>query len=184
MDFYEILMKRRSCRSFSEKEISRQDIEKCVEAARLAPSACNSQPWKFIIIQEEKRKAELVQAAASGVYTDKIGPNRLLQQAPVIIALINQKMKLTARGAALIKGTDYALLDMGIAGEHFVLQATELGLGTCWVGWFNEKKVKKLLHVPKSLRIPCLLAMGYPKEDKIKEKKRKELRDIMSYDEY
>ena len=184
MDFFELVMKRKSVRSFSEKNITDSDLHKCVEAARMAPSACNSQPWKFILIKDKKKKEELVKAAVNGLYTDKIGPNKLLFEAPVIVALVVEKMKLTAKSGALIKGTDYSLIDVGIAGEHFILQATELGIGTCWVGWFNEKKVKKALQIPKYLRVPCLIAMGYPKNEMERKKKRKDLDQILSFDMY
>jgi nitroreductase len=183
MDFLELVKKRRSVRSFSEREIAPGDIEKCVEAARLAPSACNSQPWKFIIVRGAKKDA-LAEAAASGLYTDAVGPNRLLRGARVIVALVREKMKLAARSGAFLKGTDYSLIDIGIAGEHFVLQAAELGIGTCWVGWFSEKRVKKLLGVPASRRVPCLIAMGYPNDLPEGPKSRKGISEITDYDEY
>ncbi|MBN1521719.1 MAG: nitroreductase family protein [Candidatus Aureabacteria bacterium] len=184
MKFLELIDKRKSTRSFTEKQIQEEDIIKCVEAARLAPSACNSQPWKFVIVRDREKKEMVAGAALSGLFTDAAGMNRLLREAGVIVALVNEKMKISARAGAVVKGTDYSLLDIGIAGEHFILQAAELGIGTCWVGWFNEKKVKQVLKVPKNLRIPCLIAMGYPKRDDETPKKRKPLDEIMSFDEY
>ena len=185
MNFFELVCKRQSVRSFSERKVALKDLEQCVSAARQAPSACNSQPWKFIITADEKMRKKLAEAAVKGIYTEKLGPNKLLCDAQVIVALVSEKMKLAARSGALMKGTDYSLIDIGIAGEHFVLQAAELGIGTCWVGWFNEREVKKVLNIPKKLRVPCLIAMGYSLEKaNLKHKKRKDISEIMSFDEY
>jgi nitroreductase len=182
MDFLDLVKRRKSTRSFSEKDISEEDLKKCLEAARLAPSACNSQPWKFIVVRG-KRQA-LAEAALSGIYSDVSGLNRFVREAPVIVAIVNEKMKITAGIGALLRDMDYSVLDNGIAGEHLVLQAAELGIGTCWVGWFNEKKVKELLAVPKKLKVLCLIAMGYPREEKEVSKNRKSLEEIASFEKY
>jgi len=184
MNFFDLVAKRRSVRSFSDRTVSKEEIEKCIDAAHLAPSACNSQPWKFVAVCNDEKRGALAQAACKGIYTEKLGPNRLLFEAPVIVALVNEKMKLAARSGAVLKGTDYSLIDIGIAGEHFVLAASALGIGTCWVGWFNEKEVKKVLNIPRKLRVPALIAMGYAKEKNFPEKKRKDKNQIMSFDEY
>ncbi len=187
MNFYDIVKKRRSVRKFSDRPVERELILKCIESARLSPSACNSQNWKFIVVDSNPDKKELAQIACSGIYTEKAGPNSFLYQAPVIVAIVNLNNNFTSSIGAFIKGTDYSLINIGIAGEHFVLQAEELGLGTCWVGWFNEKRVKKFLNVPKKYSIPCLIALGYPAETKIADnycRKRKSLKEIYSYGKF
>ncbi len=130
---------------------------KCLEAARLAPSACNSQPWKFIVVDDKELKKRLCRAAFNGVYSVM----SFAGQAPVIVAVVSEKSKFLARVGGLLRDTKYYLIDIGIAGEHFVLQAGELGLGTCWLGWFNEGAVKSILNVPKDKKIDVLLALGY-----------------------
>ncbi|MCK5706054.1 MAG: nitroreductase family protein [Candidatus Aureabacteria bacterium] len=184
MDFLDLVKRRKSTRSFLKKDIPKENIETCIEAARLAPSACNSQPWKFVIVTDQQNKEKVVEAILSGIYTDRSGINAFIRTAPVIVAIVNEKMKLTARTGAFIRKIDYSLLDSGIAGEHFVLAATELGISTCWVGWFNESKLKKVLGVPKKKRITCLIAMGYAKNDSDKQKIRKEISEISSFEKY
>jgi nitroreductase len=158
MTILDIIKQRRSIRSYSDKPIEREKIKTCLEAARLAPSACNSQPWKFIIVDDKKLKDKICNKAFKGIYQI----SAFAKKAPVIIAIVSEKSKFWARVGGLIRDIKYYLIDIGIAGEHFVLQAEELGLGTCWIGWFDEQPVKSLLHVPKEKRIDVLLSLGYP----------------------
>ncbi len=130
---------------------------KCLEAARLAPSACNSQPWKFIVVDDKELKERLCRAAFSGIYSAM----SFARKAPVMVAVVSEKARFLARVGSLFRGTNFYLIDIGIAAEHFVLQAEELGLGTCWLGWFNEKAVKSILNVPKEKKIDVLIALGY-----------------------
>ena len=154
MEFSELILKRQSDRKYQDKPVARELIIKCIEAARVAPSACNSQPWTFVVVDEPVLCAEMASAAAS------IGRNNFVAQAPVIVAVVQERMNLSARIGCAIKDKEYSLLDIGIAVEHFCLQAAELGLGTCILGWFDEKKVRKLLGVKKR-RIPLLISLGY-----------------------
>jgi len=152
------LMKhRRSIRDFIGKPVEPEKVMMCLEAARIAPSACNSQPWKFIVVDDKQLKNRLCHAAFSGVYS----VNSFCKTAPVIIALVSEKSKFLARIGGMFRGTEYHLIDIGIAGEHFVLQAEELGLGTCWIGWFDEVAVKAILNVPQQKKIDILIALGY-----------------------
>ena len=129
----------------------------CLEAARLAPSACNSQPWKFIVVDDVELKDKLCQAAFNGIYRI----SSFCKTAPVIVAIVSEKSKFWARVGGRIRDIRYYLIDIGIAGEHFVLQAEELGLGTCWIGWFDEAAVKTLLNIPPQKRVDVLIALGY-----------------------
>lgn len=176
MNLLELINKRQSYREYSDTPIERDLIIKCIEAARLAPSACNSQPWKFVIVDNHDLLKDISAAASS------IGMNKFASQAPVIIAVVLEKMNFTAKIGSVIKDKEYSLLDIGIAVEHFCLQATELGLGTCILGWFDEKKVKELLGI-KNKRVPLLITLGYSNAT-IRKKSRKDLDKICSWNKY
>ena len=177
MDFYDLIQKRQSDRRYdASRQVDRDLVMKCLEAARLAPSACNSQPWKFVVVDQPDLKGQMAEAAAG------MGMNRFATEAPVIVAVVLDKMNLTARIGSVIKDKEYSLLDVGIAVEHFCLQAAELGLGTCILGWFDEKKVKKLLGVDRR-RIPLLITLGYP-AGATRPKSRKTLEEMSSWNKY
>lgn len=176
MEFSDLILKRQSDRKYQDRPVERDLIIKCLEAARVAPSACNSQPWTFVVVDDPDLCAKMASAAAS------IGMNKFVAQAPVIIAVVQERMNLSARIGCAIKDKEYSLLDIGIAVEHFCLQATELGLGTCILGWFDEKKVKKLLGV-KNRRIPLLISLGYSNCD-TRKKIRKTMEEMSRWNKY
>lgn len=176
MNFEELINARQSDRKYDNQPIDRSLLRLCLEAARIAPSACNSQPWKFVVVDDPKLLAGMKEAAAG------MGMNKWVTDVPVIVAVVLEKMNLTARIGSVIKDKEYSLLDVGIAVEHFCLQATELGLGTCIIGWFDEKKVKKLLDIPKR-RVPLLISVGYPTSEHRK-KVRKPLEEMSSWNKY
>lgn len=170
MKFLELIEKRQSDRKYTNQAIEREKIERCLEAARLAPSASNSQPWTFVVVDNPDLKKKV--AAKS------IGPlrsfNNFVPQAPVIVAIVMEKPKIVTELGGRVKQKEYPLIDIGIAAEHFCLQATEEGLGSCMLGWFDEKSVKSLLKVPEQKSIPLLITLGYtPKEYKHRKKIRK-----------
>ena len=173
MNFEQLINARQSDRKYDTQPIDRALLVRCLEAARIAPSACNSQPWKFVVVDDPKLLAGMKEAAAG------MGMNKWVTDVPVIVAVVLEKMNLTARIGSVIKDKEYSLLDVGIAVEHFCLQATELGLGTCIIGWFDEKKVKKLLDIPKR-RVPLLISVGYPASEHRK-KVRKPLEEMSSW---
>jgi nitroreductase len=158
--FMDLVMKRRSVRDYRADPVPREMIESCVEAARFAPSASNTQGWRFFVVEGEL-KNRLVKEAMGGV----VVPNRFASCAPVIVALAMKLDVVTHRIGAGIKGIDYHLLDAGIAGEHFVLRAAELGLGTCWIGWFDKKAAKRILDIPSKWDVPALITVGFPVEE-------------------
>jgi len=176
--FLQLVRQRFSVRKFLAQPVEREKINLCLEAARLAPSACNSQPWRFIVIDEPELKNRLAEKIFSGPYAS----NYFARQAPVLVVVISERGKFLARIGGYLRDTRYYLIDIGIAVEHFVLQATELGLGTCWLGWFNEKEVKKVLNLPAETKIDIVLAVGYSAiAPRIK--KRRELSEIARFNE-
>ena len=158
--FIALARRRRSVRKFSDAPVEREKIELCLEAARLAPSACNSQPWKFVVVDEPGLKERLARAAFSGVFA----PTAFAGKAPVLVAALALPGPFLPRLAGSLQGKQYRLIDLGIACEHFILQAAELGLGTCWIGWFDAGRVKKLLAGAEKGDPVALIALGYPAE--------------------
>jgi nitroreductase len=177
MNFEELILKRQSDRKYLPKQVAREDIVKCLEAARLSPSACNSQPWKFVIVDDRGKLNEMADAA------EGMGMNKFTHGVPVIVAVVLEKMNASARIGSLIKRKDYCMLDLGMAVEHFCLQAADLGLGTCIMGWFDEKRVAKILNIPRGKRIPLIIALGHP-GGMTRKKSRKPIEEISSWNSY
>jgi nitroreductase len=180
MKFIELVQSRFSARKYTDRPVEREKLELCVEAARQAPSACNSQPWHFIVVDEPK----LVNEVAELTYNKVIAFNKFVSNATAIAVVIMEKPKLITQIGGAIKNKEYPLIDIGIAAEHFCLQATELGLGTCMLGWFNEKAVKKLLNIPSKKTIGLLISIGYPDYKKQPVKGRKEFGEIVSFNRW
>ena len=177
MKFIELVRKRRSTRNYSSRLVPRDVIDRCIEAARLAPSACNAQPWFFIVLDDEKTKNAVARAAFSAPYT----LNKFAEEAPILIVVVTERTKYITRLAGYFRGIQYSLIDIAIACEHLILQAEEEGLGTCWLGWFNEKKVRKILGIPQRKKIDIIISMGYPDAGDGRERIRKSLDKIRRY---
>lgn len=181
MALLDLIKHRRSIRKFLDRDVERDKIMLCLEAARLAPSTCNSQPWKFIVVDDRELKDKLCRAAFSGIYSVM----SFAKSAPVIVAVVSERAKFLASVGSLFRGTKFYLIDIGIVCEHFVLQAEELGLGTCWLGWFNEEAVKSILNVPKDKKIDVLIALGYYDRGKIgRPHKREPMDKIAAFNSY
>jgi len=181
MALLDLLKHRKSVRDFLDRPVEREKIMICLEAARLAPSACNSQPWKFIVVDDRQLKNKLCNAAFSSIYFI----NAFCKIAPVIVVVISERSKFLAQIGGMFRGTKYYLIDIGIAIEHFVLQAEDLGLGTCWVGWFNEGAVKSILNIPQHKKIDILIALGYYDREKVRsEHSREPIDKIASFNSY
>lgn len=176
MEFSELIKIRQSDRKYETRPVDKELVMKCIEAARLAPSACNSQPWKFVVVDDPVLLKEMADAAQG------MGMNKFSHEAPVIVAVVLEKMNLSASIGSVIKDKEYSLLDVGIAVEHFCLQAADLGLGTCIMGWFNEKKVRKMLNIGRK-RVPLLLTLGYPASE-TRNKIRKPVEEMCSWNKY
>ena len=181
MDFSELVKIRQSVRKYSDKAVEKEKIEKCLEAARLAPSASNSQPWKYIVVDDK----ELKNKVADATFDKLVKFNKFALQAPVIIVIVLEKPKLISQIGGEIKKREWPLIDIGISAEHFCLQAAELGLGTCMIGWFNQKRIQKLLNIPKNKTIGLLITLGYPPDDyALRRKSRKEKSEVIGYNKY
>ncbi len=177
MDFIELVKNRRSVREYLSRPIPREIINRCLEAARLAPSACNLQPWHFIVIEDREVKDKLVKKAFGGIYSI----NSFIKTAPAFLVTVREPSSWAVRLAGRFRGIQYSLIDIGISVEHFILQAEELGLGTCWLGWFDERAVKKILKIPKNKKVDIIVSMGYPKDNIQVRKSRKSIEEIAEF---
>jgi nitroreductase len=180
MNFAELVKARQSVREYLSTPVEEEKIARCLEAARLAPSACNSQPWKYIVVDEP----ELKKTVALATFGKVVSFNKFTPEAPVLIVITSETPNITAKAGTIIKNNQLHLIDLGISAQHFCLQAVEEGLGTCMLGWFDEHRVKKLLRIPRCKRVNLLISLGYPKNNEIREKVRKDLAQIVSYNRY
>lgn len=170
----ELINRRRSVRKYRDKPVERKKIIKMIEAARLAPSASNGQPWRFFVVDSRDNVSIIV---------DSLGIiNTWAKTAPVIIVGCSARKSVVHFIGEALKGVKYYLLDLGIAMEHIVLAATEMGLSTCWIGWFDERKIRKLLHIPTGWKVVSLLAVGYAEKNfKPRNKKTLSLEEILFF---
>ena len=168
MGFIDLAKQRSSIRKYKSNSIPDEKIRKVLEAARLAPSWANKYCSRFIVVKDVEIKRKLAEASGQA----------WLSTAPVVIAACADPKSSGKRD-----GKSYYLVDVGISMDHLILAATEQGLGTCWIGWFDEKKARKALGVPKNLKIVAMTPVGYPDESP-KPKVRKPLEEIVSTDQY
>lgn len=171
MNFMEIAQLRQSCRSYDAgREVEREKLDAILEAARLAPSACNGQPYHFTVCRGEI--AGKVAAAAGGM-----GMNRFAMQAPVVIVVSEKPYVKSAALGAKLKGNDYRSIDIGIAAAYLTAEATAQGLGNCILGWFDDEKIRGICGLDQPVRL--LITLGYS-ADTPREKKRKALAELAS----
>jgi nitroreductase len=156
--FDEIVSDRRSVRNYLERPVEHEKIVAMLEAARKAPSACNAQPWRYVVVQEPGLKKKVMDEGLGGV----VVPNTWAKTAPCIIVACSNLSIFTHGLAERIQGVEYHLIDLGISLEHLVLKATELGLGTCYIGWFKGREIGKVLDLSSSWKVECLVTVGYP----------------------
>lgn len=174
MSFMELANNRQSERGFTAQEVSRKDLLKCLQAAQLAPSARNLQPWKFVVLDDPA----IVKQAAATISDNPLGINKFAETAPVLVAVMEEP--LAPNGQV----NRWAQFDLGSATEHFCLQAAELGLGTCIMGAFNEARLKALLNIPQERHIMVVLAVGHPAGNGIRTKVRKDLNAIHCFNQF
>ncbi len=174
--FIELVKHRTSCRAYEPKPVPREHLELMLEAARLAPSACNKQPWRFAVVQDEDKKMQLTRKALRKGIEMKWAGN-----AGAVIALGMLHKGIVHKVGTKISGVDYPQVDLGIAGEHLVLQAEELGLGTCWIGWINQKAVREITGWPKAVVPIGLITVGWPAAKERKTRPRYSLEEITTW---
>ena len=170
MDVYEAISKRKSVRGFTGEDVSEEMVSRLLEAARQAPSASNRQEWRFIVVRDQAMRKQLAEAARG---------QRFVGEAPVVLACCAETDE-----HVMACGQLCYPIDVAIAIDHITLCAAAEGLGTCWIGAFNEEQVKKLLGIPSPIRVIGLLPLGYPADPSTVEKNRLPFADIVKYERW
>ena len=172
MNFTEIARARQSCRAYdATREVEQEKLDAILEAGRLSPSACNGQPYRFTVCRGETAKA--IAACVTGM-----GMNKFAADAPVMIVISEESYVPSAALGAKVKKNDYRSIDIGIAAAYVTAEATEQGLGTCILGWFDDEKLRAICDLDKPVRL--VITLGYAKEgDSLREKKRKPLEELV-----
>jgi nitroreductase len=177
-DFHSLVASRQSDRAYDEKRpVEPEKLERILEAGRLAPSACNAQPWKFVVVTDPELSRQV------GVATAGLGMNKFAKSAPVHILIVEESGNLTSILGAKIKDKHFPLIDIGIVTSHLILAAESEGLGSCVLGWFDEKKIKQITGIPAGKRLLLDITIGYPTQAK-RQKSRKPKDKIISYNRY
>lgn len=172
MEFLELTKARYSCRKFLKRQVEREKIEKILEAGRLAPTACNFQPQRILVITDSEKIEALKECT------------KFTFDAPVILLVCYDKGESWKRK---YDGHDEGIVDSSIVSTHMMLQISELGLGSTWVGSFDTNKAREILNVPENFEIVNLLPFGYPAEDALpsaKHEERKELQETVFWNEF
>lgn len=177
-NFLQLVASRQSDRVYDmSRPVEQEKLERILEAARLAPSACNAQPWKFVVITDLELSVKVGKAAAG------LGMNKFAKDAPVHILVVEESMNITSFLGAKIKDKYFPLVDIGIAAAHITLAAESEGLGSCILGWFDEKEIKKLTGIPANKRLLLDITIGYSVKEKRK-KVRKPKDKVIAYNQY
>jgi nitroreductase len=173
--------RRRSIRKYSDKPIEDEKIIQLLEAARLAPSGDNTQPWRFIVVKSEATRQSLAKASHN---------QKWMLSAPVFIACvadircrIKENVEISLDDNSPLKELKKVIRDTSIAIEHMVLEADNQGLGTCWVAWFTQEEIKPILNIPSDKYVVCILTLGYADETP-KARPRKKLEEILHYEKW
>jgi len=175
----ELISRRQSDRKYSNKQVEAEKLERIIEAGRMAPSACNSQPWKFVVVTDPLILNQVAEAASAKL----LDMNSFVSQAPVIIVIVRENPNFSSRVGSTVKRKDYSHFDIGIATENICLQAAAEGIGSCIIGWFDEKQIRKILHIPHSKRVDLIITLGYAVNE-YRQKKRKKKEVTVSYNKY
>ena len=180
MDFLKLAEKRQSCRTYDPKRtIEPEKLQRILEAGRIAPSACNAQPWHFIVVDNPELKNKIADATSNRI----LGMNHFTKQAPVHLIIVEESANFTSSIGSRVKNKHFPSIDIGIAAAHITLAATAEGLSTCMIGWFDEKAIKKLLDIPSSKRVILDILIGYSTQEHLS-KKRKPIDSIVTYNQY
>ena len=174
-DFLDLCTRRQSCRNFADKPVEHEKLLKCVEAARLAPSACNSQPWEFVVVENPEIVPEIAKC------TQQLGINEYISGAKAFFIVLEKHAVLMSILRKLLNSQYFAKGDLGAATYALTLAAEDQGLGTCILGIFNREQICELIGVPKEQQIFLIVAVGYSADDQVRPKLRKPLEEIVKF---
>lgn len=169
MDVFKAITERKSIRKYKDIEVEDEKLQKILESARIAPSAANRQEWKFLVVKNQETRDKLVEAANG---------QKFVAEAPITIVACS-----TESERIMPCGQHAYTVDLSIAVSFMILEATELDLGTCWLGAYDEEKIKEILGIPEEIRVPAMFTLGYSDENPTP-RPRKDIKDIVCYEKY
>ena len=175
-DYFELIQRRESCRNFDpNRPVEKEKLQRCAEAAWIAPSACNGQPWHYLIVTNPELAEKLRPLMM------ELGMNKFVKNCPAFAVVLEENTILKVSLSQKFKDQDFAPIDVAFSASQFCYAATEQGLSTCIIGWHNEQKIRELFSLPKSTRVRLILAIGYAASDTLREKKRKPIEDVITF---
>jgi nitroreductase len=175
MNFSELVHKRESCRQFLDVPIEEEKLQEIIKLARLAPSAVNGQPWSVIVVTNPQKLNDAKRAC------QKMGMNSFVSNAQALLVVVQEKDNILSQAISQIKDLDFKSIDVGIFTAFLVLAATSLGLGSCILGWFDEKQLHETLNIPKHNKVRLVISLGYPANPNPRDKKRKDINKISQF---
>lgn len=175
-DFMDLCLRRQTCRKFNaEKPVEHEKLAKCVEAACMAPSGCNGQPWKFIVVESPEMVAKVAETP------QQLGMNAYAGEARAFVVVVEQAATLMPALRPLVDGQYFAAGDMGAAVAYLCLAAEDQGLGTCIFGMYDRPKLRELFNLPAGTRFGGVIAVGYPASDEVRKKMRKPMEEAVQF---
>lgn len=174
-DFMDLCLRRQSCRNFSEQPVEQEKLVKCVEAARLAPSGCNGQPWSFVIAENPEIVSKMAEC------TQQLGLNAYISGARAFFVVLEEHANLKPQIKSIVDSQYFAPGDIGGAVAYLCLEAESQGVGTCILGIYDREKIASLLNIPQEKHICGLIAAGYPADPTVRKKSRKPLEEIIRF---
>lgn len=174
-NFMDLCSKRQSCRNYADKPVEHEKLLRCVEAARLTPSACNSQPWEIVVVENPETVSEIAKC------TQQLGINEYISGAKAFFVVLEKHAVLMAVLRKIIDSQYFAKGDLGAVTYSLTLAAEAQGLGTCILGVFDRSKIRELLNLPKEQQIFGVVAVGYSAEDNVRNKLRKPIEEIAKF---
>ncbi len=173
MDIFQVIRDRRSIRKYKDLPVEQEKLEQLLDAARLAPSWKNMQCWRFLVLKDREKILTLLDA-----FPDDNPGKKALAMAPVVVVVCADPID-----SGIENGIEYYIADTAIAFQQFCLAAHALGLGTCWMGWYDEDLIKKAFAIPEMIRVVGVTPLGYPDQEP-KPRPRKELAEIAYFNEW
>ncbi|MFV0496604.1 MAG: nitroreductase family protein [Candidatus Fimivivens sp.] len=179
-DVLSLIRQRQSCRNFDPSRfVEKEKLIEILQMAALSPSACNSQPWRYVAVDEPQRVEQVAQCLQDA------GMNKFSGKATAFVVAIEGRQNLTAKVNESLKNQKFSGIDLGLSVAHLVLAAQAVGVSSCILGWFNERKLKMLLGIPKTRRIRLVIALGYSMpDDKLRTKQRRKFDEVISFNKF
>lgn len=178
-NFFDLAEKRQSDRAYDDRLVEPEKLQRILAAARLAPSACNGQPWSIVVVDDPDTKNKIANAIAGSVS----GMNHFAKNAPVLLVIVEETTNFTSRIGGWIKRKHFPHIDLGILASYITLGAADQDLGSCIIGWFNEKQIREALEIPSDKKVVFVITIGYTSAVH-RDKKRKEISQTVSFNRY